>query len=83
MTSGYAVEPSAPPSAFGSRKSLTPFSGMRSANLTALSGAVAFWLPAVLLLLAGRYVRKPAHQGEQGKDDQWPERSLMVPLLLR
>jgi hypothetical protein len=82
MMAGYAVEPSARPSAFGSRKSLTPFSGMRSANLHRLipSGGVLATGGAAAL---GRYVRKPAHQGEQGKDGQWPERSLMVPLLLR
>jgi hypothetical protein len=42
MTAGYAIEPSARPSAFGAGKSLTPLSRMQSAILTALSRAVAF-----------------------------------------
>ena len=81
MTAGYAIEPSARPSAFGSGKSFTPFSRMQSAILTALSRAVAFWSGGARSWQIRSKAR--AHQGEHGKDGQWPERSLMVPLLLR
>ena len=71
------------PDASGSGKSLTPFSRKHSANLTAFSRAVAFWLPAVLPLPADPFEQPAPIRASRARTASGLSVLVMVPLLLR